>query len=105
MSENKETSVWDSINESGLNFVNFNEMNGYELTVKFMSDEVHEGVNNFDRTQWGFQVEEQGEEAVFSTASIKLMLQLKEHRPLTGKSFTITREGAGYETTYKVVKA
>lgn len=57
----------------------------------------------YGNIQYDFQVievEEPGTIKTFSPSSNRLMVKLKEHIPLEGKTFKMVRIGKGFETGY-----
>jgi len=68
-------------------------------------DEGVEIINKYDHEAVSFQVHDQfGDTRTFEVTSTRLLRVLKKNRPLTGKSFEITRIGQSFETRYQVVE-
>lgn len=72
------------------------------VTVTFESDEFLKGLNSFNKTSYTFAVTEDTEERLMGVTSKRLMLKLKEHQPLGGKTFEIKRIGRDMDTDYEV---
>ena len=87
-------SAWDEIADRP--FVRFTDG---VVVVMFESDEPTKTANKYNQTQWNFNVDG---DLLLGVSSKGLMRLLKKHRPLTGKTFKITRAGHGIDTTYTV---
>lgn len=75
-----------------------------EVTVTFESSEFLKGLNTFGKQSYTFSVTQDGEERLMGVTSKRLMLKLKEHSPLVGKTFKIERIGRDMDTDYKVTE-
>ena len=98
---------WNSIEKKDA-FANFDPNTGNKLVLKMLGDPKvvsrdFDGDGNF-KDQRDFPVIDQADDCpkMFSVSSNRLMLLLKDMRPLAGKVLEIQRSGEGYETTYTV---
>ena len=89
---------------------NFDEIEDVEFVkfdvgmvrLRFASNEFLVGENIYHNQCWTFSVVEGKSDKLLSVTSKRLMLKLKEHHPLGGKVFDITRIGQDMDTDYKV---
>jgi len=88
------SSAWDEIPDRP--FVRYTDG---VVVVRFESDEPTKTVNKYNQPQWNFDVDG---DLWLGVSSKNLMRLLKRHRPLTGKTFKITRSGHGINTAYRV---
>jgi len=88
------SSAWDDIPDRP--FVRYTDG---VVVIRFENDEPTKTVNKYNQPQWNFDVDG---DLLLGVSSKNLMRLLKRHRPLTGKTFKITRSGRGFETTYKL---
>ena len=82
-------------------FVDWREANRHQYT--FEDNEVRTGTNKYNRSAYYYNVEEAGVKKVLSVTSMKAMIQLKNLRPLEGKTVSHTRSGEGYTTEHKII--
>ena len=88
---------WDQIGAKK----NKAEWNGDELIVKFQTSRPNESVSKFDgRKLFLFDVEQDGNERLFMTSSIRLAKALKGLGDFADKTVRITRSGAGMSLQY-----
>jgi|LGOV01.1.fsa_nt_gb hypothetical protein len=97
--DNIEAGDWDKIEE--IVFVKFDQ--GIPR-MRFRDDKFITGTNAYGNQTWTFDVIEGKEDKMLSITSKRLMLKLKEARPLEGKIFDIERVGSGMETDYKLTE-
>ena len=69
------------------------------IVVTFDDDTPTKITNDYHQPQLNFCVDR---EFWFGVSSKRLMNELKRYKPLTDKTFKITRHGSGIETTYNV---
>ena len=105
--KNTNSFSWDSIEKKDA-FANFDIAEGNKLVLTMLGDPKvvsrdFDGDGNF-KDQYDFPVIDRADDCpkMFSVSSNRLMLLLKDMRPLAGKVLEIQRSGEGYETTYTV---
>ena len=101
MSEQKEqhniegTPYWDGLGEEQLPFFNPTEEKKKEgLRVKFLSDGPRkQTVNKYDpdkpKPELWFNIDVMGNQMTWTISQVSLLIALKEHEPLKGKTFDI----------------
>lgn len=101
MSEQKEqhsvegTPYWDGLGEEQLPFFNPTEEKKKKgLRVKFLSDGPRkQTVNKYDpdkpKPELWFNIDVMGNQMTWTISQVSLLIELKEHEPLKGKSFDI----------------
>lgn len=82
--------------------IEYVKLNKEGVIVKFETSNFIVEINAYKNKQWSFAVSEDGSDKLLSVTSKRLMLTLKQHHPLAGKTFLITRKGVGMEIDYDV---
>ena len=95
--DNPEIGSFDDIVE-----VEYVKFAGGEVQVTFTSSEFLIDRNAYGNRTYTFAVVEAGIDKLLGITSKRLMLRLKEHNPLEGKTFTIERIGRDMDTDYNV---
>lgn len=96
--------VWETIQEN--EYIIFDkEKNANKVNLTFIDDDPIQSMGKYGR-KYDFQVievEDPEKVKTLSVTSNRLMLKLKDLRPLSNKTLSITRIGTGMDTDYTVV--
>jgi hypothetical protein len=98
---------WDSVQQEDMReFINFDDTNKLILMMEENAPfQIIEGEKTkYNREMFLFHVTipETGERKTFGTSSKRFMFELKNHMPIAGKTFEISRDGYGYDMQYTV---
>lgn len=104
MTNDNETSVWNSGELNETEYTGFKEENGNMVVVTFTDNDPQVNQNQFGSKVYEFGVVEKGRPKILGVTSKRLMRTLGNFTPLEGKTLKITRTAAGMDTDYEVLE-